>query len=221
MEPEEAPAPEPGPAPGRGLDSAAFTRAGLLFYGAMAVVAVVWRVGWYGEDIASPGPGPARPWLECVAWGVGAGLAVVGVSGVLSRATRWGRELSREMAAMLHGLRVPDAILLAFASGLAEELLFRGALQPRVGLWLAGLLFGLVHLVPRAVFLPWTVFAVLSGWLLGALFEATGSLLAPVVAHTVVNGINLPRLALEARRDAQARSVDGRDGVDLDRGPER
>ena len=78
---------------------------------------------------------------------------------------------------------------------------FRGALQPRAGLWIAGLLFGLVHLVPKAVFLPWTAFAILSGWVLGWLFEATGSLLAPIAAHMVVNGINLPLTAIEGARD--------------------
>ena len=206
--PADAPE-EPPPAPEPGIDSAAFTRSGLLFYGAMAVAAVVWRVGFYHEPIWRSGGETTVPWLWALGAGVAAGLGVVGLSGVLTRFTSWGEALSREMAGMLRGLTLADAVLLAVASGLAEEMFFRGALQPRVGLWVAGLLFGGVHLVPRAVFLPWTVFAVLSGWLLGWLFEATGSLLAPVVAHTVVNGINLPRLAIEARREAAVEPEDG------------
>jgi hypothetical protein len=89
---------------------------------------------------------------------------------------------------------VADAVLLACASGLAEEMFFRGALQPRVGFVMASLLFGLIHFVPRREFYPWTVFAVIVGFVFGWLFIATGNLVAPIVAHTVVNGINLPLL---------------------------
>ena len=55
----------------------------------------------------------------------------------------------------------------------------------------ASLVFGLAHFVPRREFLPWTGFAVAAGFLLGALFDATGNLVAPIVAHTTVNAVNL------------------------------
>ena len=47
---------------------------------------------------------------------------------------------------------------------------------------------------PLIEFLPWTGFAIGAGFLFGALFVWTGNLLAPVTAHVVVNGVNLPRL---------------------------
>ena len=123
-----------------------------------------------------------------------AAAALIAVSDWTTRKTAWGDELARSMAEALGSLSVPNAILLAFASGLAEELFFRGALQPRVGWVLASLLFGCVHFVPRREFLPWTGFAIGAGFLFGALFVWTGNLVAPVVAHIVVNGVNLPRL---------------------------
>ena len=98
------------------------------------------------------------------------------------------------MAEPLRGLGVPDALLLAAASGLAEEMFFRGALQPRVGLVVASALFGVLHFAPRRELLPWTVFAVVMGFVLGWLFAWSGSLLAPVIAHTVINAVNLPLL---------------------------
>jgi membrane protease YdiL (CAAX protease family) len=58
----------------------------------------------------------------------------------------------------------------------------------------ASLIFGLVHFIPRRELLPWTGFSVAAGFLLGALFEATGNLAAPVVAHALVNGVNLTLL---------------------------
>ena len=82
-------------------------------------------------------------------------------------------------------------VALALASGVAEEAFFRGALQPHVGLVAASLIFGVVHFVPRREFLPWTVFAVAAGFLLGWLFDTTGNLVAPVVAHTTINAVNL------------------------------
>ena len=74
---------------------------------------------------------------------------------------------------------------------MAEEALFRGALQPQVGLLAASLLFGLAHFAPRRELLPWTVFSLAAGLLLGTLFEETGNLVAPVVAHAGINAVNL------------------------------
>ena len=53
---------------------------------------------------------------------------------------------------------------------------------------------GLLHTGPGRRYLAWTTFAVVMGFLLGALFELTGSLLGPVVAHVIVNYFNLLRI---------------------------
>jgi membrane protease YdiL (CAAX protease family) len=95
----------------------------------------------------------------------------------------------------LAGLRASDALLLALASGLAEEMLFRGALQPSVGIVWASLIFGACHFLPRKELALWSLYAVVMGFAFGSLYEWTGHLVAPVTAHALVNGINLPRLA--------------------------
>jgi len=188
---------EDGPAVRVDPQAAPWVRWGLLFYGLMAVVAIVWREGFYGESIflAASSDGGAVGHLSAAGIGVLAGLVVVLLSHWMTRLTRWGEELARVLAETLGFLSVPNALLLALASGLAEEMFFRGALQPRVGLGVASVLFGAMHFVPRREFLPWTAFAVACGLLFGALFDWTGSLAAPVAAHVVVNGINLPLLA--------------------------
>ena len=76
-------------------------------------------------------------------------------------------------------------------SGFAEEAFFRGALQPRVGWLAASVLFGLAHFAPSRALLPWTGFAIVAGGILGGLYAATGNLLAPVLAHALVNALNL------------------------------
>jgi membrane protease YdiL (CAAX protease family) len=178
-------------------ESHRFVRVGLVFYGAMALAAVVWRTGFYGEDLmfasAVDTSGPVR-WIWHSIVGVGLGLAVVVASRILTENTAWGDQLGRGLAEALGQLSVPNALLLAVASGLAEEMFFRGALQPRVGWVAASLLFGVVHFVPRREFLPWTVFAIVMGFALGAVFERTGNLVAPVMAHMTVNALNLPFL---------------------------
>ena len=72
-----------------------------------------------------------------------------------------------------------------------SELFFRGALQPAVGLVPASLIFGLIHIGPERRFWPWTVFAVVVGFILGALYELTGDLAGPIVDHVCINALNM------------------------------
>lgn len=172
-------------------------RIGIWFYGAMAFVAVVWRAGIYREPmfyLSLEAQGQGLSLISNVIFGIVAGLLVVGISYVLTSLTGWGDRLARELARTIGPLSLPDALLMAAASGFAEELLFRGALQPRAGLIVASLLFGAIHFVPRREMLPWTGFAMAVGLLFGWMFERTGNLVAPIVAHSIVNGVNLPLL---------------------------
>ena len=72
---------------------------------------------------------------------------------------------------------------------------FRGWLQPWIGLPVTSVLFGVLHFVPRRAMLPWTLFSIAAGFLLGGLFVFSGTLVAPVACHALVNGINLMRIA--------------------------
>ena len=84
--------------------------------------------------------------------------------------------------------------LVAVLSSLGEELLFRGLLQPGVGLVAQALLFGAAHQMPGPSRWVWVAWATVTGLLLGAMFQLTGSLLGPICAHALVNGINLSYL---------------------------
>ena len=96
---------------------------------------------------------------------------------------------------MLGGIGTPEVIALALLSGFAEELFFRGAVQAAWGWPVATLLFALLHVGPGAAFRSWTLFAALAGLVFAGLMEWRGSLLAPVLAHALVNAVNLGRLA--------------------------
>jgi uncharacterized protein len=172
-------------------------RLAAIAYTLLAAVALAWN-GWAGrpwafldEDAAAAG----------VRWGrdLGLGLAgaaiVIAASHVLTHRTRWGAALARELAEAVGPLTLAQCGALALWSGFGEEVFFRGALQPRVGWLAASALFGLAHLAPRRTLWPWTGFAVLAGALFGAMFEATGNLVAPITAHVVINAVNLRLLA--------------------------
>lgn len=173
-------------------------RLALLFYTGLLGVSLLWasfsgRSPFHASPLAERhGVDPLRD----AAVGVLAGAIVIALSWELTRRTRWGSELARTLAALLGPLSLKSCLLLAALSGVAEEAFFRGALQPRLGLVAASLLFGAAHFAPRRELLPWTFFSIAVGFLLGILFEATGNLLAPITAHFLVNAVNLRLLAV-------------------------
>jgi membrane protease YdiL (CAAX protease family) len=166
----------------------------------MLVVALIiaWRIGeplfYFSLDAATRGVRPL--WDPAV--GVVAGTLVILLSDQLTERTRAGAALADALAELLNRLSVAECLLLAVASGVAEEVFFRGVLQPYLGLIAASFIFGLAHFVPRRDLALWTPFAVVVGFLFGILFESTGNLLAPVVAHVTINAVNLHRLSRRA-----------------------
>jgi membrane protease YdiL (CAAX protease family) len=170
-----------------------------------------------GDSILYPTPDAAArawSWPAALAAGLAAGGVAIGLSEALTRWTRAGQlladRLAEHLARSLGPIGLGDAWLLALASGLAEEMFFRGAMQAELGIVMASLAFGAAHFLPRRDLVLWSVYAVAMGAGLGALYDWTGQLVAPIAAHVLVNGINLPRLS--------ARSAAQRDRVDLDPG---
>jgi membrane protease YdiL (CAAX protease family) len=170
-------------------------RRALYFYAAFLGVAILWRVGFQGQSLLLATPSDEIHWLRDVALGLAAGALVIVASAEITARTRMGTALAQALGAALGPLRTRDCVVLALVSGVAEEALFRGALQPQVGLVWASVVFALAHLVPRRELLPWSVFSLAAGFLLGGLYAATGNLIAPVVAHFAINAVNLRKLS--------------------------
>lgn len=143
-----------------------------------------------------------------VALGIGLAAVVVGATWVTGRRFEWGRRLEEEFEHLLGPLTSWEVLHLAVFSGLAEELFFRGALQPHLGYVTTALLFGLFHVGPGPTFVSWTLFALAVGFLFGGAVALTGSLLPAIVAHVGVNFVNLHRL----RRRDDTRGGGGRGG---------
>jgi len=182
-------------APPRGSD-VPIVKLALCFYGALLAVALAWS-SWSGRSVLYASQAAAEAGiapLSNAALGFAVAAVAIWSSRQVTERTRWGDALARELAEMLGKRSARECVVLAVSSGVAEEVFFRGALQPVLGWLLASLVFGLVHFAPKRELLPWAGFALIAGLVLGALFESTGNLVAPIVAHVGINAVNLRRL---------------------------
>lgn len=127
--------------------------------------------------------------------GLAAGLLLVFASRMALYRFEWARSLHRDLRHMLFPLTDPEIVVLAAASSVGEEMFFRGALLPVVGLLASSAIFALLHIGPKARHLPWTLSSFGAGLLFGAMFLWTGDLTGPVIAHFLINFLNLRHVA--------------------------
>jgi membrane protease YdiL (CAAX protease family) len=96
---------------------------------------------------------------------------------------------------MTESLDGTGIVVIAALSAIAEELVFRGLLMPWLGLIPQALLFGIVHAqLSGPSRWVWVAWASVVGLALGAIFALSGSLLGAMVAHGLINAINLAYL---------------------------
>lgn len=184
---------------GRRLAPARLVGLAVAFYGVVLGAAIAWR--WLADGV-----GPWRSAAQPPSWplglragaGVAFGAALIAASRVWTEHTAAGRRLSAELAQLVRGVSTRQALILALVSGLAEEAFFRGALQPQVGWLAASVLFGVAHFHPRPGLRVWSLSAGLAGLGFGWLFAASGDLVAPALAHFLVNAVNLRWLGQSA-----------------------
>ena len=158
-----------------------------LFYGSLTAAAILWAV-LRGFELRLSGDSVA------LSLALGALTPVVTVSlGLLAyRLLPVLREVAEELAPRLvDGASGGSLILISVFSGVGEEAFFRGVVQQEFGLVVASVAFGVVHVGPDRRYLWWTAWAVLAGFLFGSLYEATGGLLAPILAHAAHNAATL------------------------------
>jgi membrane protease YdiL (CAAX protease family) len=161
-------------------------------YSAMGIVALLLAASRGDPDLYRLGGQPE-------AWQLGAGpvlgvllgIVVVGLTRLATRHLQWARDLHTSFHDLLGPLTIREIVILALASSVGEELLFRGALMPWVGVWVQGVVFALLHVGPGKRFLPWTLSALVLGVAFGWLAQWTGNLGGPIAAHFVINFLNL------------------------------
>ncbi len=137
------------------------------------------------------GPNFGRDMTWDILLGTLVGLLIVGISWILNRQSKAFRELVQSFRKILGYLNTTEIFFVAAFSSLAEEFFFRGLIQGYFGIFFASMLFGLLHTGPGKKYLPWTIFAISMGFILGGLYEWRGNLALPVVIHFIVNFLNL------------------------------
>ena len=167
----------------------------LVLYLGLAAAALVWASVRGQPNVWRPGTiSEPHFWPGLIA-GVGLGLLIVFLSRLAVHRFEWARALHREFRALLSPLTDLEIVVLAAASSLGEEMFFRGALMPVVGIWISSAVFALLHIGPRLRYLPWTFGSFVAGMLFSQLFLWSGDLTGPVVAHFTVNFLNLRHVA--------------------------
>lgn len=137
-----------------------------------------------------------------------AGLALGAAVALASRFffSTFARRLTEDLFVPLFGHTARgDVALLSLLPGLGEEILFRGVLQPEIGLLAASLVFGLMHSGLSRRLLPYGLWATVVGALLGSLYLATGNLWGCIAAHALTNAAGISWVRRLARGSSDVR----------------
>ncbi len=169
-----------------------------LVYGGLAVLALA--LGYYRDNldifhhpeamVHGAFPLPGRILLGGAA-GVAFGLGIAWWSRYSVYRFQWAKTMHVEFRGLFGPLRGIDILAYAAFSAIAEEMFFRGALQPMLGNLLTSVIFGALHVGPGKKFLPWPFQAFAMGLAFGGLYWLAGDLSAPVTAHFTINYQNL------------------------------
>lgn len=140
------------------------------------------------------------PWLhlapltrELASVGVGLAMAmlVILLTRVTVRHTNWARRLHQDLRPIAQQMSPALILLVAVLSSGGEELMFRSFLTPWVGVVPQAILFGLLHQVAGPSRWVWVIWATTAGLAFGVMYQTFGTLSGPIVAHCVINGVNL------------------------------
>lgn len=167
----------------------------LAFYAGLSAVAFVisWlhrgSMPWHLPD------GNSTPLWFSLVLGAAVGGVIAAVSALLQRASRVFAELEDALAEQVGRTTRRQAVVFALASGVGEELLFRGALLPWLGMLVSSLLFGALHIGADRRLVLWIPVAFAIGLVFASLSLYTGDVAAAIVAHSLVNFIGFVELA--------------------------
>ncbi|MBM4387778.1 MAG: CPBP family intramembrane metalloprotease [Deltaproteobacteria bacterium] len=129
--------------------------------------------------------------------GVSSAFFVFSISGLSAEYFAWAKRLNRLFTELLGKITMREAIVFSLASGIGEELFFRAFLIPLAGFYISTILFALMHGAFMRPLRAWSLFALFSGAILGWLFIFTGGILAPAIAHVLVNFLSFRSIIIE------------------------
>lgn len=156
-------------------------------------------------DLASTIMGIMPLWKQVLYGIISGGVAAVLAQLIID--APFMRKVNVKYIAMLGGIKLSwsDIIFVAFCAGVGEELLFRGAIQPIMGIAWTAVFFVAIHgyLNPRDWRISvYGVFMTVVISVLGWLTEISGILTA-MIAHTIIDIWLLYKLQIAAAREKE------------------
>ncbi|MDE1855400.1 MAG: CPBP family intramembrane metalloprotease [Candidatus Micrarchaeota archaeon] len=109
--------------------------------------------------------------------------------GIASSVT--GVQINTNVALLFAGAPTWFIIFASIVAPVNEEVLFRGLLVPRLGIFLSAIFFAIPHLSYDSTFAIEFIAAFIFGLLAGYVYKKTGSLYPSIVAHMLVNLLTL------------------------------
>jgi membrane protease YdiL (CAAX protease family) len=131
-------------------------------------------------------------------------VAIAG-SAASERWTAWAflKRWMLQVSPLLSEIQPREMVLLSAVAGFGEEALFRGVIQPVSGIWLASLLFAVIHVLRwDSDGIKMMLFYIPFGLLLGGLYLLTGNLWGCCVAHTLYDLVALWWIQRHLKRSA-------------------
>ncbi len=111
------------------------------------------------------------------------------LTGLVSSTT--GTAISTNVSLVFAGAPVWFLIFAAVVAPINEEILFRGLMVPRLGIFASALIFAIPHLTYDSTFAIEFIAAFIFGILAGYVFKRTGSLYSSITAHMLVNTLSI------------------------------
>lgn len=138
-----------------------------------------------GEILALPATREA--WLLFVMLvGLSSGILVASAKICLICSSSY-RSHKVQIKRLVGSLGVWQIFLLGGVAACGEELVFRGVLQPYLGVWLLSCIIGLLHISPTKGLTVFTLMSAATNLLLGILADHTHSVIPGMVVHFIVN----------------------------------
>ena len=180
----------------------------LLYYGALLGVLLIglgmlWVGLLRGENII-------ESWFETngvpvagdIVLGLGVGAAFSAILWLFGQHYKGFTDIRERLVKTLDlaNFQLWHIVLLSLVAAVPEEIFFRGAVQPILGVWATAVIFGALHAMTPVYF----VYAAGAGLGLGIMAEWHDSLWLPIAAHF---SVDLVSLMIMARWAAQNQSV--------------
>ncbi|GAK59271.1 abortive infection protein [Candidatus Vecturithrix granuli] len=96
------------------------------------------------------------------------------------------RLIESDVSPLFRHIDVHTVVVIALMSGVAEEIFFRGVLQAQFGIWITSAVFGLAHIWKKTA-IVYGMYVALMGLVFGSIYECSGNLWVPILAHVVNN----------------------------------